>query len=100
MSEEKGLDRVFYAVGSVLVIPAVLARGLAVAYLWRWFITPFGVMQIGVMWGAGLSLMVAILTHKGGKVESSGYDFFKSMLAGIILSLMAIGCGWLIHYFM
>lgn len=39
----------------VLMIPLILlVRGLALMFLWRWFVVPFGVIEIGAVHAYGL----------------------------------------------
>lgn len=93
---------VFGSLFIVLGVAAFIAfiailRGFALSYLWQWFITPFGLPELGIAHAIGISMIVGFLTYQHNGSEEAN----KGVLAVTFLSpLMALFFGYIVHSFM
>lgn len=81
------------AVAQLLVIFALIPlRGFVVATMWRWFVVPFGVAEIGVWWACG----ILALTHPFQHVRrSKGDTTWSDIFYGGFASLWFLGFAWI-----
>jgi hypothetical protein len=89
------------------IIGLVLLRGLVLADLWQWFVTPLGAPRIGIAHAIGLSTilttcMMGFATDKPDKDDESGpwAKVIKAFTRGLLYCLFAWGMGALVHGFM
>jgi len=95
------LTDILFLVPSVFLV--ALWRGFVLSVLWGWFIVPFfGLSPISVPLGAGLSLMIAVLTdtfiplRDEDRVETIRYACF----AGIIMPTIHLLLAWIVRLFL
>jgi len=102
------LAAAFIAVVIVLIIdiPLSLYRGFVFSKLWHWFFVPFGLPEIGTLWGWGIALTIHFLTYQFSAVKESDKEKStgEKALTGIITSLIMSSIVWVvgayIHYLM
>jgi hypothetical protein len=88
---------------TLLLIPfAILLNAFVFTRLWEWFITPLGVITIGMAHAYGIVLLVHFLTHQHGLAkENKGNDALaQATLNMFLIPLFAWGFGAIAHYFM
>ena len=80
-----------------LILDLVVLRAL-----WAWFVVPFGVIPLGFLHAAGITL-IGLYFKGGSRVKTSGEGaghLEKLMFKAIIQSLVLWGAGALVHAFM
>ena len=83
----------------------IFLRGVALQWLWLWFIVPFGLPVLTLPWSLGLSTAAHAFTGGGSSSSDSG-DLSageKMVEAGVLMiggPLLTLGLGWLIHLWM
>lgn len=89
------------------IVALVLLRGLVLADLWQWFVTPLGAPRIGIAHAIGLSTilttcMMGFATEKAEKDDDSGpwAKVIKALFKGLFYCLFAWGMGAIVHGFM
>lgn len=85
-----------------LVLPLAAWWGFAVSTLWRWFVVPLGVVQIGIWGAAGLAMLVRLMTVDTTLLSRSSDDStFESFMIqtglGLILPALCLGFGAIYH---
>lgn len=88
------------ALAFLLVPWTSILRGYVISRLWAWFIVAaFGVPGIGIAIGAGLSLLVSVLTiNPKVKVDESD-TWWEGAFISTGISLYALGIGWVMARF-
>lgn len=85
----------------VLIALLMVVKGFVLTYLWSWFITPFGLPELGLAHAIGVAMVVSYLTHQietpdkdnpNAGFEKLGYHFVGSLLVFCI--------GWIVFKFM
>lgn len=98
-----------YALGCVvilLLIPVgIFMRGWALTMMWGWFVTPFGVMQIGMAHALGLASCIALFhgvsSNSGKSDNDKPAKFVAKVFATVVLGpLLIVGIGYLFHSYM
>lgn len=89
----------------IVMVGLALLRGVVVADLWQWFVTPFGLPAIGIVHAMGVSLFVAALTFQNAKTniddDVKGWTrVFTGLFIGVLINLFVWGVGALIASFM
>lgn len=59
------MSAVFKGIGvlglaAAIIIPIALWQGFVIHLLWRWFVVPIGLPEIGILHAIGLSMFVAV----------------------------------------
>lgn len=85
--------------GIVTIICSGIIRAYTITCLWAWFIVPFGVVQIGLAWAFGISIIAALLTKdlsgsvaeklKEGLMEHLAKTMFTCIFTNASLLLMS-----------
>ena len=83
-------------------LAAIVARGIALLWLWAWFVAPFGIMSLGFWHALGISGLVAFLTYElntpaDGDVKK---EAFVGVFKSIFMSLGALFFGFIYQLFM
>jgi len=92
-------------IGGLLATVAGIAwAGYVLTVLWGWFVVPlFGLPELTIPAGLGLSLVVGYMT-KDGQQMKTGEDFgvavFKALLGLLLKPAVALGVGWVIRGFL
>ena len=82
----------------ILLIPiSVTLRGIAVALLWGWFLTPLGLPTISIPLAIGISLLVGYLT---GNYKEDAEDIGEAVLDAILAPIFVIIVGFIISLFL
>lgn len=77
-----------------------ILRGYVISKLWAWFIVAaFGVPGIGIAIGAGLSLLVSVLTINPKVKLNESSSWWEDAFISTGISLYALGIGWVIARF-
>ena len=90
---------------SMLVVLTVM-RGIAIKFLWGWFLVPLGVVPIDFVWGMGIAMTVAFITgtdaikQDQGEPKADAASIADSLVKLFTRTLLAFGIGYLIHLFM
>lgn len=81
----------------------LLFNGWVLSVLWEWFVTPFGVRDIGVLWACGLVLLAATVIpgSKASDVmkESDGETIMNYVFGTFLVPLLCLVLGWFVHLF-
>lgn len=90
----------------VLDIPAMILRGYVLSVLWRWFVVPLGVPEIGIAQAIGISIIVGlVMLGVATKSDTSEADAewweagIKALFRSVAGSLMAWGVGAIVYSF-
>jgi hypothetical protein len=99
------LTTLFMGVGLGVAFVAALANGWVGMYLWKWFVTPFGIPPISFIEAAGLATLFAfwapVPTPKSDSDQTSGGKVFVQLLSLIILRpLLTLLFGYVLHRMM
>lgn len=86
------------AITFALTVAGMLLRGLVFSLLWAWFVVPLGAPKIGIPAAIGISLTINYLTIDLSATRER-IDGLERVIAGLMLSAMVLGIGWLIHQF-
>ena len=84
----------------------MLLRGVVIADMWRWFVTPLGVPSISMVHAIGFSLFVGLFTMGTASKSNVDADFkglrgsFTLIVAFTLVTLMVWGFGAIAHSFM
>lgn len=81
----------------VYVAAAVLFRGWVISVMWTWFVVPFGLPSIGVVWAIGLSCMVGMFITSPASAKSSDDEVISKMLMPFVTGFIALLIGWIVH---
>lgn len=84
--------------GFLLVVPAMIVRGLVLMALWGWFIVPFGLPGLTLAWAIGISLIVGFLT--ADVKPDPDRDLLVSMVMSMAFSVLAFIVGAIVQIFM
>lgn len=82
---------------ALMVVPSYAWIGLVVSILWRWFAVPLGVGSVGAWWGAGLALLVGILTPESRPEKPTREWFERTLGQAALLPLVFLVIGWVFH---
>lgn len=88
-----------------VVVIGFLSRGLAISTLWNWFVVPFNVPRLTVIWAVGLSITITLFTADVIKATRElrenkrewGEAMTDSLLASFGVYPIVIALGWIIH---
>ena len=78
-------------IGLVVMLVAPIRAlwvGWIVSILWGWFVTPLGVTPINAWHGAGISLLISLLTAKYDVKSEPSPTPTKDFLSGVVLVLV------------
>ncbi len=76
-------------------------RGYVLSILWAWFMTPLGVIPIGVANAIGLSVLVTLFTPTGGSSGKNVADVCTTAISySLVAPALALGMGAIVHKFM
>lgn len=82
-----------------LSIPATFLRAWVLTLLWAWFVSPLGVVEIGLWQAIGISTFVTLLTFH--QLPNSERDPAEQSLVNVftwlVLSLVCLGMGFIAH---
>ena len=67
---------------------SVMSSGTALAILWRWFVVPLGVPEIGLWQASGISALVGLMTMKMGDYAHREDPGVKAAVEGILSRLI------------
>lgn len=81
-------------------IPAIIFEGFVLSQLWQWFITPLGVVSIGIAQGIGIALLVGLLTSKVNAATNPEMTGWMLAISQIVAFLFVWGFGAIVHLFM
>lgn len=99
---------IFAATGGIvwifaLAVLVITTRGIAMAWLWKWFMVPLGVPHVTLAGAIGICLLFTLVEQaptvmktKEGKEATLTRPFYVTL----IHPLIAVGIGWIIHLFM
>lgn len=85
--------------GCVLLAISTILGAYAVSTLWLWFIVPLGVSAIGLVHAYGLSIIIHYMTMEMPNNKDKG-SIPEMIVLRIVLSLIALGLGYITHLFM
>jgi hypothetical protein len=105
MSETKTEKAVGYLamflIGWALVVPLALWFAVCFVPLWRWYMAPLGLPQIGYLHAAGLSLVVGLLTSRADttKRDFDGeiHAFSARLSHAVAYPPLCLLLGWVLH---
>jgi len=80
--------------------PVIIARGFAIMLLWSWFVTPFGVTEIGLAWAMGLGLFIQFLTPRSVSKKKDIWEELSNIFTAFVNPFFIILIAYLIKLFM
>jgi hypothetical protein len=90
-------------IATALALPMAAWSGFVISKLWGWFLVPVGVVSIGVWEGAGLSLLIHLLTMdttiSRDSEKSAAERLGVAMSYGLITPAFFLAFGALYHAF-
>jgi hypothetical protein len=89
----------FIATGVIAyVIIGLFLQGWALTHLWSWFISPLGVMNIGLWHAVGIMSVVSFMTYKPDNYKNKDKsELASALLVPLMAPLFAVLFGYLIH---
>ena len=85
----------------LLVVPEAAWSSYVMTILWRWFIVPLGVKQIGVAWAYGIWVTVALFRMSASKKSNEdSMGPTQTLLAHAFGAAFFLLVGWIAHKFM
>jgi len=111
MSEESILGKVLGViiggiVGVLVLIGAsiygIVSTGVAVCYLWEWFMVPLGLMGIGFMHASGIATLVCLtaMSPSANYIKAEYKQTWAVIAGGLLAPWFALCFGYIIHSFM
>lgn len=102
--------KIITTIASTILLTSVSAifRGFVLTKLWVWFVVPFGVMQISLIHGIGISIIIGFLTYQQNAASGGNKDrddtaamvMVSTFIEGIMYVAFAWGIGAVVHSFM
>lgn len=86
------------AVAGILIVLGSLLGGVVLQDLWGWFVTPFGLPQLGLAHAIGINVIAGFLTYR--YVPSKEGDGWVASITPFVYILCAWGIGAVVHSFM
>lgn len=77
----------------LLTAASIALTAIAVAILWRWFLVPFGIPEIGAMHAMGLVATIRLVAVAPLLVKDEKEDH-RAWLA-LLLPMWVLGMGWI-----
>jgi len=65
-------------------------HGWVLTTLWRWFVVPLGVAQVGIVQAIGISSLIALLTYEMPKQEGDD-QIARAVVLAFLRPLFALG---------
>lgn len=108
--EDKEYKNMFLGLIRIMVeVPVVILSSLYAAwiftYLWKWFVVPLGVSQIGVLHAFGFIIIVRLLTvsmmiriDEKQQEEKDNIDLLSKTLVRCMKLIAAYSVSWLLCY--
>lgn len=87
-----------FVLTGVLLILGSLLGGVVLQDLWGWFVTPFGLPQLGLAHAIGINVIAGFLTYR--YVPSKEGDVWVAGITPFVYILCAWGIGAVVHSFM
>jgi len=87
----------------LIAIIGIFLGGLAIMYLWEWFITPFGLMSIGIFHAMGIDLLITFITYQINSFtvkpmeDKTSYEEVFIRTSIILNPIIYLACGYLIQ---
>ncbi len=78
------------------VICGIILEGVVISVLWRWFIVPFGVREIGIAWAIGLATIVSVVTPSPRGKPTNAEMAFNAIGKPLLMLLI----GWIATHWM
>ena len=94
------------AAGLLLIIGAatygIVSTGVVVCYLWKWFMVPLGLVEIGFAHAAGISLFVGLISMgtAANHIKAEYKETSSIIIGGVSAPWFALLFGYIIHSFM
>lgn len=80
-----------------LWLTLVALRGFVLTIMWKWFIVPLGVVDIGFFHAIGIAMTISIFTQQAQKEE---IDMANAFLSSFALSVIALIFGFIFQLFL
>jgi hypothetical protein len=87
-------------IGLIIIGPMILFEGWVMLVLYRWFIMPFGLPNIGLFHAIGISTLIS--TIKGNRTSKENKEVSYIYRAGVrfFTLLFLLGLGYISHRIM
>lgn len=104
-----------YATIFVAMVPSAILRGYVLATLWRWFVVPLGMPEIGKAHAYGIAALLVLITFHypiKDKDIAGGYQSREAtskeraayvtqhLVVAFVPALWALVCGYIAHELM
>jgi hypothetical protein len=96
----------FALLGALVAIPALIggasiANGMALVYLWGWFISPLGLPGLSLSHAIGISTLISFVTYQYTKEPKEvKQQVAVEFLTILFRPLFAFFFGWMVQHFM
>jgi hypothetical protein len=87
----------------VTIVGLMTLRGWVLTYLWKWFIVPLGMPQIGVAHAIGVAVILAYITHNSyvkDRFDGEEHEHVLRIAASLFLLFMVWLMGFIVSFFM
>ncbi len=82
-----------------LTIVSFLLNGVALKFLWSWFMVPtFGLPVISLVQAIGIGIIIGFMTQQ--YVPKDKDEVMETALYEIVIPIFTLAVGWIIHLFM
>ncbi len=82
----------------ILGILIGLFNSWGVTFLWNWFVTPFGIPEVGTIQMYGLGIIFTVI--KGYKKPENNEVDWESLFVSIFYCWLFVGIGFILQFFM
>ena len=82
----------------ILGVAIGLLNAWGITLLWKWYVVPFGIIQIGIVHAYGLGLIYSIF--KGYKKPENDEIDWTSIIASPVYCWLLVFFGYLAQFFM
>ena len=91
----------FGVLSFAMIVANFPLTAFVVFFLWKWFVVPLGVIQIGYAHSLGIAILVSLLTQDFRYTGESGWRaVFVGSLTEFLVLLFTLPVAWCTHLLM
>lgn len=86
------------AIQMLLGVVLTLLSGFSIMLLWRWYVTPLGLSEIGLVQAMGLDILISFVVTT--QINTKSVPFLERWFASTTFTLFSLAGGWVLHFFL
>ncbi len=102
-SESSDGEQILGCILAIVLLPFAWAmRGYVLAWLWLWFVVPFGIQEITAVHGCGIAVMGwSVVVRRPSDSSKNAIDNAAEMLcSAFVVPLIVLSVGWCVQRWM